>query len=112
VLESRLKVGALTLNEMRDAPGLDPFDNAAADRPMVLTATGFVPIEVNAGRAGENAGCAGANGQSANGETQSTKPTLLKASPDDPEHPSWPPGTPVGRGGKFRPKDGKAVRRL
>jgi hypothetical protein len=49
VLEGRLKVGALTLNEMRDALGLDPFDNAAADRPMVLTATGFVPIEANAG---------------------------------------------------------------
>ena len=49
VPEGRLKVGALTLNEMRDALGLDPFDNAAADRPMVLTATGYVPIEANAG---------------------------------------------------------------
>jgi hypothetical protein len=48
VLEGRLKVDALTLNEMRDALGLDPFDNAAADRPMVLTATGYVPIEANA----------------------------------------------------------------
>lgn len=33
---------------------------------------------------------------------------LLKASPDDPEHPGWPAGTPDGRGGKFRPKDGDA----
>jgi hypothetical protein len=56
VLEGRLKVGALTLNEMGDALGLDPFDNAAADRPMVLTATGFVPIEANAGGPGANAG--------------------------------------------------------
>jgi hypothetical protein len=56
VLEGRLKVGALTLNEMRDALGLDPFDNAAADRPMVLTATGFVPIEANAGGEGASAG--------------------------------------------------------
>jgi hypothetical protein len=39
VLEGRLKVGALTLNEMRDALGLDPYDNAAANRPMVLTAS-------------------------------------------------------------------------
>jgi hypothetical protein len=31
---------------------------------------------------------------------------LGKASPDDPKHPSWPAGTPCGRGGKFRPKDG------
>ena len=45
VLESRVKLGAVTLNEMRDALGLDPFGNAAADRPMALTATGYVPIE-------------------------------------------------------------------
>ena len=38
-LEARVKLGAVTLNEMRDSLGLDPFDNAAADRPMVLTAT-------------------------------------------------------------------------
>src|SRR5580658_7599155 len=73
VLEGRLKVGALTLNEMRDALGLDPYDNAAADRPMVLTATGFVPIEANAGAGGEgaDAGSAGANGETSN----ATKPS-------------------------------------
>jgi hypothetical protein len=32
VLESRVKLGAVTLNEMRAALGLDPFDNAAAGR--------------------------------------------------------------------------------
>src|ERR1700732_843100 len=66
VLEGRLKGGALTLNEMRDAPGLYPLDNAAADRPMVLTATGFVPIEANAGGEGADAGAASANGQGTN----------------------------------------------
>jgi hypothetical protein len=35
----------------------------------------------------------------------SDQPAALKASPDDPEHPGWPAGTPDGRGGKFRPKD-------
>ena len=45
VLEGRVKLGAVTLNEMRDALGLDPYTNPAADRPMVLTATGYVPIE-------------------------------------------------------------------
>ena len=45
VLESRVKLGAVTLNEMRDALGLGPYANPAADRPMVLTATGYVPIE-------------------------------------------------------------------
>ena len=44
-----MKLGAVTLNEMRDSLGLDPYANAAADRPMVLTATGYVPIEANAG---------------------------------------------------------------
>lgn len=29
---------------------------------------------------------------------------LLKASTNDPKHPGWPPGTPGGLGGKFRPK--------
>lgn len=28
-----------------------------------------------------------------------------KASPDDPDHPGWPAGTPDGRGGQFMPKD-------
>jgi hypothetical protein len=54
VLEGRVKLGAVTLNEMRDALGLDPFDNAAADRPMVLTATGFVPIEANVQEEGDS----------------------------------------------------------
>jgi hypothetical protein len=48
-LEARVKLGAVTLNEMRDSLGLDPFVTPAADRPMVLTATGYVPIEANAG---------------------------------------------------------------
>jgi Phage portal protein len=55
VLEGRLKIGAITLNEMRDSLGLDPFDNTAADRPMVLTATGYVPIEAKAGSQEANA---------------------------------------------------------
>ena len=39
---------------MRESLGLDPFDNAAADRPMVLTATGYMPIEAGAGGRGTN----------------------------------------------------------
>jgi hypothetical protein len=109
VLEGRLKVGALTLNEMRDALGLDPYDNAAADRPMVLTATGFVPIEANAPAQTANAESAAANGHSANAGTPSAKRPLGKAGPDDAEHLGWPAGTPGGRGGKFRPKDGDAA---
>ncbi len=51
-LETRLKLGAVTLNELRDSLGLDPYTNPAADRPMVLTGTGYVPIEAGASSAG------------------------------------------------------------
>ena len=61
-LESRVKLGALTLNELRDALGLDPYATPAADRPMVLTASGYVPIE--AGASGQDASAqSGASGQ-------------------------------------------------
>ena len=103
MLEGRVKLGAVTLNEMREALGLDPFANAAADRPMVLTATGYVPIE--AGVEGQASG-----GQSAEDRTASGAPgPFSKASPDDPEHPGWPAGTPGGVGGQFRPKDTDAA---
>ena len=87
VLEGRLKVGALTLNEMRDALGLDPFDNAAADRPMVLTATGFVPIEANAGQQK-----AGANGQGADAQTL----RAVQKCGYSPDQPRVPAGNPDG----------------
>jgi hypothetical protein len=40
-LEGRVKLGAVTLNEMRNHLGLDPYANPAANRPMVLTPTGY-----------------------------------------------------------------------
>jgi hypothetical protein len=66
-LESRVKLGAVTLNELRDSLG-HPYVNTAADRPMVLTATGYMPIEANAG------------GQGA--------PAVQKYSPDQPRVPA------------------------
>ena len=33
---------------------------------------------------------------------------VTKASPDDPQHPGWPAGSPDSKGGEFRPKDGSA----
>ncbi len=124
VLADRLKLGAVTLNELRDHLGLDPYANPAADRPMVLTATGYVPIEANAGGEGVESQTSdvrsGATVQKYNPDqsrvpagnpdggqwTRDTQITLWKASPDDPKHPGWPAGTPEGKGGKFRPKDG------
>jgi hypothetical protein len=89
VLEGRLKLGAVTLNEMRDSLGLDPYANAAADRPMVLTATGYVPIE--AGVDGE-----GASSPSKNAPTASAvaKRSLIKDY--DPDQPRVPAGKPGG----------------
>ncbi len=39
-------------------------------------------------------------------DAEAVKGAVLKASPDDPEHPGWPAGTPGGRGGEFRPTGG------
>ncbi len=103
MLEGRVKLGAVTLNEMRDALGLDPYTNAAADRPMVLTATGYVPIEANADAQGLGAG---GHGQAVKTDAPSDDVTVRKAAPDDPKHPGWPAGAPAGVGGQFRPKDG------
>lgn len=46
--------------------------------------------------------------KSANSASTAQLGEIEKASPDDPKHPGWPAGTPGGRGGKFRPKDGSA----
>jgi len=88
-LEGRLKLGAVTLNEMRDSLGLDPFDNAAADRPMVLTATGYVPIEANAGGQGASA-------PSANTRTAPTVTKRCLVKDFDPDQPRMPAGNPDG----------------
>ena len=89
VLEGRVKLGAVTLNEMRDALGLDPYNNAAADRPMVLTATGYVPIEANAG--GARVGSAVATSNSVNGRAQATKVNAPESKLQMiPKHPGWP----------------------
>jgi hypothetical protein len=93
VLADRLKLGAVTLNEMRDHLGLDPYANPAADRAMVLTPTGYVPIEANAG------------GEEASAGAQVSQTPVAKAAADDPKHPGWPADTPGGIGGQFRPKD-------
>jgi hypothetical protein len=100
--EARVKIGAATLNELRDALGLDPFQNPAADRPMVLTATGYVPIEAGGGGgANPSPGRRPANSQSGAGASSAYQ----KAAADDPKHPGWPAGTADGKGGQFRPKD-------
>jgi hypothetical protein len=90
-LEARVKLGAVTLNEMRDSLGLDPYANAAADRPMVLTPMGYVPIEVNAG--GE---AAVATGREANSQTAPivAKRFLLRAY--DLDQPRVPAGNSDG----------------
>jgi len=87
---------------MRDALGLDPYANAAADRAMVLTATGYVPIEANAGGRGV---CSTRQGQEVKTEPRGENISVLKAATDDPKHPGWPARTPGGVGGQFRPRD-------
>ena len=99
-LEGRVKLGAVTLNEMRDSLGLDPYANAAADRPMVLTATGYVPIEANAG--GEEVNTS-TNWQNAQAETAVAKRSLMKDF--DPNQPRVPAGNP--NAGQWTSGDGR-----
>lgn len=47
ILTTYAKAGGITINEMRDDLGKDPYDDPAADKPMVLTASGYVPIDAN-----------------------------------------------------------------
>jgi hypothetical protein len=100
-LERRVKLGAVTLNEMRDHLGLDPYATAAADRPMVLTPTGYVPIEANAG--GEGNTSANTNGQAA--------PAVQKYSPDQPRVPAGNPdgGQWTNEGGSAGPNDSRVI---
>jgi hypothetical protein len=79
--EARVKIGAATLNELRDALGLDPFANPAADRPMVLTATGYVPIEAGGGGNPSQGG----GGQTSNGQAASA---VQKYNSDQPRVPA------------------------
>jgi len=83
-LESRLKLGALTLNELRDALGLDPYANPAADRPMVLTNAGYVPIEANA------------EGEGGNPQNAPIVPKRSLVKDYDPDQPRVPPGNSDG----------------
>jgi hypothetical protein len=85
--EARVKIGAATLNELRDALGLDRFANPAADRPMVLTPTGYVPIEAGAG-GGNASSPPGGAGQGANAQAA---PAVQKYNPDQPRVPAGSP---------------------
>jgi hypothetical protein len=88
VLEGRVKLGAVTINEMRDALGLDPYSSPAADRPMVLTATGYVPIEAGMDEGGKFI----ANGT----EREPNSDAALKVRKYNPDEPRVPAGNPNG----------------
>lgn len=46
ILDAKVKSGRLTLNEARDVDGMDPYgdDVPEAGQPMIITATGMVPV--------------------------------------------------------------------
>jgi Phage portal protein len=50
ILDNRVRSGRMTINEARDADGLERYTDPAADKPMVYTAAlGYLPIEANIG---------------------------------------------------------------
>jgi hypothetical protein len=48
ILTSYATKGIMTINEVRTALGRDPLDDEAANKPLVLTATGYVPLGAEA----------------------------------------------------------------
>jgi hypothetical protein len=93
--EGRLKIGTVTLNEVRSHLGLDPYANPAADRPMVLTATGYVPIEANAEAGGEGES-AESNKQSNTEGVRANTPSTSAVQKYNPDQPRVPAGNPDG----------------
>ncbi len=87
VLADRLKLGAVTLNELRGHLGLDPYANPAADRPMVLTAMGYVPIEAGVGGNAKPS----ADGASGHGPNGQMRRAIQKYNPDQPRVPTGNP---------------------
>jgi hypothetical protein len=48
IINGRVAGGRLTINQGREAMGMDPYaGQPAADQPMVMTPTGFFPIDAN-----------------------------------------------------------------
>jgi len=58
IITEKVKAGRMTLNESRDRDGLERYSDAAADKPMVFTVNGYVPIEANIGVAPGDRGAA------------------------------------------------------
>jgi hypothetical protein len=98
-LEARLKIGAVTLNEVRSHLGLEPYTNPAADRPMVLTATGYVPIEANAASGGKGGGTQlndGASEDARRGSEHGDAQRAAVVQKYNPDQPRVPAGNPDG----------------
>ncbi len=93
ILSSYATKGILTINEARTVLGRDPLTDAAANRPMVLTASGYVPLGQEApqkrvkARIGFDASDLDKDGDW-----------------DEDKHPRWPAGSSDHQGGRFQPK--------
>ncbi len=94
ILSSYATKGILTINEARVALGREPLADAAANKPMVLTGAGYVPLgQEAAGKADSNA-----KGVRQNANLEKTDDW------NEDEHPRWPAGSDDHQGGRFQPK--------
>ncbi|MFH6786307.1 MULTISPECIES: phage portal protein [Methylobacterium] len=97
ILRGKASSGLMSINEVRAKDGLDPDPSPAANQLMVLTGSGYVPIDANTleGRQaamallGPPAGPDGAfgaqgGGQEQDGEDEVAKRLLAKFDPDQP----------------------------
>ena len=100
ILSSYATKGILTINEARVALGREPLPEAAANKAMVLTGAGYVPL-----------------GQEAPQKTPKARANWKIMALDkgggwgEDEHPRWPAGSSGHQGGRFQPKgkDGGSV---
>jgi hypothetical protein len=94
IIASYTSRGILTLNEARALLGRDPLSDPAANKPMALTANGYVPLTATA--------------SASSTPRDRTAPVEKNAAWDESEHPRQPAGARDHRGGQFAPKDGSA----
>ncbi|MET7242487.1 phage portal protein [Methylobacterium sp. EM32] len=114
ILRAKASSGLMSINEVRAKDGLDPDPSPAANQLMVLTGSGYVPIDANTleGRKaamallGPPAGPGGASGAQGGGQEQEREDEVAKRllakfglSKFDPDQPRTADGRWTGGGG-------------
>jgi hypothetical protein len=116
ILTGYVSKGGISVNEMRAEMGKPPSDNPAADRLMVLTATGYVPIETNTPEEQQKAAEAQAAMQPPQGAPGASQPGAATSTPPQANANVVAPGvagraprTEVGKSSRAPFREGRAA---